>query len=170
MSRSATPFATGLRLLVFSTPGSFDPNGIHHGSRIIHSLIEIGQLPEAIGKTGAAFVEQDNSSPACQMIQPASCFWPVPIVLDVRNKSGNNDKIDRAISKDLIGDMDIAALCIMNLRYHGTASSTGPSSMRLVSDCTIADPARARDLKLLKAGRTSKGPMSEKGQSAKNST
>jgi hypothetical protein len=42
-------------------------------------------------------------------------------VLNVRNKPGNYDQVDRATSKDLIGDMHIAALRIVNLRYHGTA-------------------------------------------------
>jgi len=73
-------------------------------------------------------------------------------VLDVRNKAGDYDEIDRTISKDLIGDMHIAALRVANLRYHGTASSTG-AELYEVLDCTIADRAGARDLKLVKAGR-----------------
>jgi hypothetical protein len=42
----------------------------------------------------------------------------LPWKLDLAEQSGQEDEIDRAVAHDLIGDVDLAALCVCGLRDH----------------------------------------------------
>jgi hypothetical protein len=85
---------------------------------IIHPLVEIGQLAQAVGKAGTALIEYDHLRSSRQMVQPAGLVRRVPGVLDVRNEARDDDDGSRTIAEDLIRDMYIAAFSVANFRRH----------------------------------------------------
>jgi hypothetical protein len=43
-----------------------------------------------------------------------------PVKLEMRDVAGNEDEIEGAFAADLVGDVDLAALCVLNVRdFHG---------------------------------------------------
>jgi hypothetical protein len=88
---------------------------------------EIGDAGDAVGKAGAAFVEQDQSRKSGQSIEKVCPFGPFPPQLDVGNKAGHEDEIEGAVADDLIGDAQIAAPGVAGFRRDHSDPPCGPA-------------------------------------------
>jgi hypothetical protein len=88
---------------------------------IFHPFFERRQgiARHAVGKPGAALIEQDQPGEARQPLEEAGDrrFFPI-LHLEVRYPPGYHHKIARAIADNLIGDVDVADLRVLRLRSH----------------------------------------------------
>ncbi len=58
----------------------------------------------------------------------------VPVILEMRNKARHEDEVEWAITSDLVGDVDVAALRVVRfltlhglVKHLGCANSTAPA-------------------------------------------
>ena len=85
---------------------------VHDGSDIVHALVHGGEVSDAVGQTGAAFVEHDNPCKRAESIEPPGNARLSPIVVDVRHESGHKDQVDGPVAEFLVGDVNTLALGI----------------------------------------------------------
>ena len=96
----------------------FDTRGIHHRAGIVHPLVEIGQLAQAVGQASASLVEHDNPRLPRQMIEPSGLIRRVPHVFDMRDEARDDYEVLRAVAEYLIGNVNVATLSVTNFRVH----------------------------------------------------
>ena len=76
---------------------------------------------ETVRQASAAFVKRNDASKAGKFLEPTSEMRLLPVDFDIRNKSGEEYEIDIAVSEDLIGNVDLAALGVSRSRPFGRA-------------------------------------------------
>jgi hypothetical protein len=84
----------------------------HHRQRITHAGFEVGHPSIAVGKTGAAFVEQNKPRETRQLFAKLGVLQVFPGQIEMRDQPRHNDQVERLIAAGLvdhlIGDADIA--------------------------------------------------------------
>ena len=130
---------------------SLATNCIHDGTHIIHALLQGRKSRNAIRKAGTSFVEQNQTAEGCEPGEKACSIWFLPNEVQVGDKPRHKHEIKRAVSGDLIGDSNVAALGIVSVRLHGPrlfsesaaperAGDEGFSCPRNSDECTAFTP------------------------------
>jgi hypothetical protein len=117
---------------------AFRPGRLHHGAHVVQPLLECRQLGHRHGirQSRAALVEQDEAPERGQPRQEPRERRLVPEVLEVGDPAHHEDQIDRARSDHLVGDVDAAALRVLDARRRGAGHRR---------DEAIAAPVRRLD-------------------------
>src|SRR5262245_35529018 len=102
--------------------GALGPGSIHDGADIVHPVFERRDRYVAIGETGATLVEANEPSERREPFEETNRVGVFPRVLEVRQKSGYVDDVDRTTANDLIRDANVAAQGVLRLGPH---ASTG---------------------------------------------
>ena len=100
---------------------------VHHGPHIIHPRLECRSLTNAVGKAGATLVEHQQ---AREDRQPGGVPYDqrlIPGGQQVAGHAAKPDHVDWAVADYLIGDRDVAASCVLDVRnFHGSSVSSTP--------------------------------------------
>lgn len=89
---------------------------VHHRADVIHAFVHAGKGIDLVGHAGAALVEHGHACAAADLAQIAVQSRLVPVVVDMRHESGHEDYVRRAVAKQMVGDVDVAALGITGSR------------------------------------------------------
>src|SRR5215467_12178361 len=83
---------------------------------------------DPIAQSGAAFVEHDEAAEGSEPAQEVSVSRILPVDIEIGDKAGNEEQIDRSVTYDLVGDANVSAACVMGRRLrHGLAlPNAGP--------------------------------------------
>jgi hypothetical protein len=77
----------------------------------------------AIRQARPALVEKDNTRSLTEALQPAGMGRLTPPDLQMRNEAGHQDKIDDAVAKYLVCNVNLTAFGIADRRLHRTVTS-----------------------------------------------
>ncbi len=95
-------------------------DGVHDGTDVVHARLERGRAADAVGHAGAALVEADQPRERRQPLEERREARYRPVKLEMRDVAGDEDEIERAVARDLIGDVDVAAPRVLDVRnFHG---------------------------------------------------
>src|SRR6266568_4310206 len=100
-----------------------------HGTHIVHPGLQVRQPDSAIRETGATLVEANQPRKGPESLEQPCRRRVLPVIIEMRYESGNEDEVERPLARDLIGDVDVAALRVPDRRFH-SADSSGPVSGR----------------------------------------
>jgi len=114
--------APALRVAEESCPLRSDR--FENGPDVIHALLERRQLvvPEPVGESGTALVEENQARERAEPVEEMRHPGVFPHCLDVRHPAGHEDEIDRAVSHDLIRDVQVATAGVLRLGRHQSAA------------------------------------------------
>ena len=81
-----------------------------------------------MGETGTALVEADEPRERSQAVEQASHGRVLPVDLEMREEPGHEDEVERAISADLVRDVDVATAGITDGCIHRETSASRKQS------------------------------------------
>ena len=74
-----------------------------------------------VGQPGAAFVEQDEAREGREALVEPSNSRVFPTEFDVADPTRREHEVDGTVANDLVGDVEVAALCVARLGHlHAT--------------------------------------------------
>ena len=107
--------------------GALRAGGIHDGAHVVHSDFEWSPGVGGVGHPGPALVEVDQPRERRDALVQRAKERDVPRDLDVRRRPGNEYDVERPLTCDSIGDVDVAAACVANFGDHPHSLSQGLS-------------------------------------------
>jgi hypothetical protein len=108
----------GAALRVAQDRGGLASNRVHHGTDIVHARLEVRQPNVAVRQPGATLVEPDQSGEGPEPVVQPRGRGELPVDLEMREEAMDQDEIERTVARDLIGDVDVTALCVPDWSGH----------------------------------------------------
>ena len=84
--------------------------GVHHGTYVVHALLERRRLRHRIRQSRAPPVEVDHPGERREAVEEPRRRLVLPDQLDVREIPVDQDQIEVALAEHLVGDVEVAAL------------------------------------------------------------
>src|SRR5262249_16004065 len=81
---------------------------------------------DPIAQSGAAFVEHDEAAEGSQPAQELGVSRILPVDIEIGDKAGNEDQIDRSVAYDLVGDANVSAASVMGRRLRQRPALPNP--------------------------------------------
>ena len=104
---------------------------VHHGADVVHSLLERRRAGHAVGHPHPALVEEDQPRELRQPLAVAPELREFPVDLQVRGRALRVHEVDRPVSDDAIGDVDVSAPGEAHLRHAASIDgSATPEGVR----------------------------------------
>jgi hypothetical protein len=85
---------------------------VHHRADVIHARLEIGNTGDTVGHARPALIEADQPASRREALEQRRLRRHAPRELDVRDERRDVDDVIGALAHDLVGDRDVAALCV----------------------------------------------------------
>ena len=101
-----------------STPRSkraLDSDRIHDGPHVVHALLKCWDSADPVGEAGAALVEADEPREGAQALEEVSRPRVLPLVFEMGHEAGDEDEVNWPRARDLVRDVEIAALRVVGL-------------------------------------------------------
>ena len=107
--------------------GAPGADGVHHRPDVVHALLERGQAIEwyAIGQSRAAFVEEDEARERREAAQESGERRLGPEILEMRDPAHDEDQVQRSITENLVGDVDVATTGVVGWWNSGFGRAGG---------------------------------------------
>ncbi len=122
-------------------------HGVQDRAHVVHPLLERADA-DAVGQAHAAFVEQDEPREGSEPFASPAVIAHLPEHLEIGDRAGHEDEVERSVSEHLIGDVDVAVRRVLDRRSaHCTETRTvsqlvarpsGPHSTRSSLDPNVA--------------------------------
>ena len=95
--------------------GLFRAGGVHDGAEVVHAGLEAGEIAWSVAQACAALVEEDEAGELGQALAEVNenRLLPGPDEVD---HEGDEEDVDRAAADDLVGDGDVAAAGVVDVR------------------------------------------------------
>jgi hypothetical protein len=84
--------------------------GVEHGAQVRHTLLERRYRRHGIGQPGAGLVVHDHPRERRKALVEARDLGVAPLYVDVRDEARDDDEVDRAITEDLVGNLQSSAI------------------------------------------------------------
>ena len=120
--------------------GPLGARGVHDRPDVVAALLERRNLGDGIGQPGAALVEDDQAREGAEPLEEASERSRLPLQLEVRGKTEDEDQVARPVADDLVGDRGVVGPGVLcprgshRVRAGGRALDGRTSSRRSVAD------------------------------------
>ena len=95
--------------------GPLDSDRIHDGPHVVHAVLERVDPGDPVGEPRAPLVEADEPREGAQPLEEVSRPRVLPLVFEMGHEAGDEDEVDRPGARDLVGDVEIAALRVLGL-------------------------------------------------------
>src|SRR5439155_12715053 len=95
--------------------GAVDSDRVHDGPHVVHALLERVDSAETVREPRAALVEADEPRERAQPLEEVGRPRVLPLVFEMGHKAGDEDEVKRPRARDLVGDVEIAALRVLGL-------------------------------------------------------
>jgi hypothetical protein len=107
--------------------------GVQNAEEVVHLLFHGRVSLGSIGESRPSWIDHDQAGERRQAPQECREARLLPIVVEVREQPRDEDEVDRSAADHLVGDVDIAALRVMNLwGVHGPSLS-GPANRSAIA-------------------------------------
>jgi len=96
-------------------------NDVHHGADVVHPSLEIGRAADPVGESRPALVEHDEAAESREALEERGRrAFPCLLGQVRQHPAVDEHQIDRALADDGVGDVDVAAPRVTDLRgLHG---------------------------------------------------
>jgi hypothetical protein len=91
---------------------------IHDRAHVVHARLQRRSAANGVRHAGAALVEPDQTSEGRKLLQEGREGRELPLDLEVRHVPRDEDEVERAVTDDLVGDVDVAAARVAGLGTH----------------------------------------------------
>jgi hypothetical protein len=95
-------------------------DGVHHGTHVVHPLLEGWHALHRVRKPGAALVEDDQARERGELLEEARDRRVLPVPLEMTEEARHVHEVDRPLAQHLIGDARVAATGIPRLAHHAS--------------------------------------------------
>ena len=121
-------------------------HGVHYRPDIIHARLQTGSAGDRIGHPRSALVEPDEPREGPQVSKKLRKARQRPLELHVGHEAGNEEEVERAVAKELVGDVDVATQRVPRLGLHRGILTYGIAALGRAAK---HDPASVRRLRRL---------------------
>ena len=90
-------------------------SGVHDRSNVVHPLLDGRHAPISVGQSLSALVESDQAGERGEPAKERRLKGLIPLVLYVGDDPRYEDQIGRALSNDLVRDVEVATASIARL-------------------------------------------------------
>jgi hypothetical protein len=98
---------------------------IHHRADVVHPFLQRRQVLDGVRQPDPAHVEEDQAPVAGKPAQEPLGLGVLPHQLDVTRPVERHHDIDGAIPNDLVGDLEVPAVCVVDARDHQGSLTAG---------------------------------------------
>jgi hypothetical protein len=89
---------------------AFAPDLVQDCLNVVHALLKGEDLRASIRHAGAPLIEQDDAAERAEAPEKCTVVGRLPDRVNVRNKAGNEQQVERTLAENLIGDMNVVTL------------------------------------------------------------
>jgi hypothetical protein len=90
---------------------------VHHSAYIVHRRFERLHLADAIRQAGSALVEHEHPPARRKTLDVTHEQRLLPCRQEVSGDPADEDDVDGALADDLVGDSDVSASGVLDVRY-----------------------------------------------------
>ena len=88
---------------------------VHDRPNVVHARLQRRGSADAVGHARAALVEPNQPAEGGQFLEKGREARHGPVELEVRDVARDEHEVERPLAGDLVGDVDVAALRVLNV-------------------------------------------------------
>ncbi len=125
---------------------SLAPRGVHHGTQVVHALLEGGRAARAVGEALAALVVAHEPGERLHPLGEVCGARVLPHHLLVGDESGHEHEVERTVARDLVGQAHVAVAGVADvwLVHAGEILPRTVRFVRVPATSVIVTRVRAR--------------------------